>query len=102
MLHGLAWVYQLAQLKNNVTGEMEIEITGGATNVGVYKLTSGVVPAGRDVQTGPSKKRCRSRGGNRDGLVRVHCRAGGTDIEGEADVGLFKPASVEDTFTDDS
>ena len=53
VLHGLAWVYQLAQLKIDVTGEMEIEITGGAANVGVYKLTSGVVPAGRDVQAGP-------------------------------------------------
>ena len=53
MLYGLAWVYQLAQLKNDVTGEMEIEITGVAANVGVYKLTSGVVPAGRDVQAGP-------------------------------------------------
>ena len=53
MLYRLALVYQLAQLKIDVTGEMEIEITGGATNVGVYKLTSGVVPAGRDVQAGP-------------------------------------------------
>ena len=39
MLYRLALVYQLAQL--------EIDVTGGATNVGVYKLTSGVVPAGR-------------------------------------------------------
>ena len=53
VLYRLALVYQLAQLKIDVTGEMEIEITGGATNVGVYKLTSGVVPAGRDVQAGP-------------------------------------------------
>ena len=53
VLCGLAWVYQVAQLEIDVTGEMEIEITGGATNVGVYKLTSGVVPAGRDVQAGP-------------------------------------------------
>ena len=52
-LYGLAWVYQLAQLKINVTGEMGVEITGGAADVGVYKLTSGVVPAGRDVQAGP-------------------------------------------------
>ena len=52
-LYRLALVYQLAQLKIDVTGEMEIEITGGAANVGVYKLTSGVVPAGRDVQAGP-------------------------------------------------
>ena len=53
VLYGLAWVYQLAQLKIDVTGEMEIEITGGATNVGVYKLTIGVVPASQDVQAGP-------------------------------------------------
>ena len=53
VLYGLAWVYQLAQLKIDVTGEMEIEIIGGAANVGVYKLTSGVVPVGRDVQAGP-------------------------------------------------
>ena len=52
-VYGLAWVYQLAQLKIDVTGEMEVEITGGAANVGVDKLTSGVVPAGRDVQAGP-------------------------------------------------
>ena len=37
----------------DVTGEMEVEITGGAAIVGVYKLTSGVVPADRDVQAGP-------------------------------------------------
>ena len=53
VLYGLARVYQLAQLKIDVTGVMEIEITGGAANVGVYKLTSGVEPAGRDVQAGP-------------------------------------------------
>ena len=53
MFYGLACVYQLAQLKIDVTGEMEVEITGGAAIVGVYKLTSGVVPAGRDVQAGP-------------------------------------------------
>ena len=58
MLYRLAWVYRLAQSKIDVAGEMEVEITGGATNVGVYdvgvyKLTSGVVPAGRDVQAGP-------------------------------------------------
>ena len=46
-------MYQLAQLKIDVTGEMEVEITGGAAIVGVYKLTSGVVSAGRDVQAGP-------------------------------------------------
>ena len=53
VLYGLARVYQLAQLKIDVIGEMEVEITGGAAIVGVYKLTSGVVPAGRDVQAGP-------------------------------------------------
>ena len=53
VLYGLARVYQLAQLKIDVPGEMEVEITGGAANVGVYKLTSGVVLAGRDVQAGP-------------------------------------------------
>ena len=53
VLYGLAWVYQLAQLKIDVTGEMEIEVIGGAANVGVYKLTSGVVPASQDVQAGP-------------------------------------------------
>ena len=53
VFYGLARVYQLAQLKIDVTGVMEIKITGGAANVGVYKLTSGVVPAGRDVQAGP-------------------------------------------------
>ena len=52
-LYRLALVYQLAQLKIDVTGEMEIEITGEAADVGVYKLTSGVVSAGRDVQAGP-------------------------------------------------
>ena len=40
-------------MKIDVTGEMEIEITGEAADVGVYKLTSGVVLAGRDVQAGP-------------------------------------------------
>ena len=40
-------------VKIDVTGEMEVEITGGAAIVGVYKLTSAVVPAGRDVQAGP-------------------------------------------------
>ena len=53
VLYRLAWVYRLAQSKIDVAGEMEIEITGGAAIVGVYKLTSGVVPAGRDVQAGP-------------------------------------------------
>ena len=53
VLYRLAWVYRLAQSKIDVAGEMEVEITGGATNVGVYKLTSGVVPACRDVQAGP-------------------------------------------------
>ena len=53
MFYGLACVYQLAQLKIDVTGGIEVEITGGAAIVGVYKLTSGVVPAGRDVQAGP-------------------------------------------------
>ena len=52
VVYGLAWVYQLAQLKISVTGVMEIEITGGAANVSVYRLTSGVVPAGQDVQAG--------------------------------------------------
>ena len=52
VFYGLACVYQLAQLKIDVTGEMEVEITGGAAIVGVYKLTSGVVAAGRDVQAG--------------------------------------------------
>ena len=52
VFYGLAWVYQLAQLKIDVTGEMEIEIIGGAANVGVYKLTSVVVPASQDVQAG--------------------------------------------------
>ena len=53
VFYGLTCVYQLVQLKIDVTGEMEVEITGGAANVGVDKLTSGVVPAGRDVQAGP-------------------------------------------------
>ena len=53
VFYGLACVYQLAQLKIDVTGEMEVEITGGAAIVGVYELTSGVVAAGRDVQAGP-------------------------------------------------
>ena len=53
VFYGLACVYQLAQLEIDVTGEMEVEITGGAAIVGVYKLTSGVVPACRDVQAGP-------------------------------------------------
>ena len=52
VFYGLARVYQLDNLKIDVTGEMEIKITGGAANVGVYKLTSGVVPACRDVQAG--------------------------------------------------
>jgi hypothetical protein len=34
-------------LKIDVTGVVEIEIIGGAANVGVYKLTSGVVSACR-------------------------------------------------------
>ena len=49
VFYGLAWVYQLAQLKIDVTREMEVEITGGAANVGVYKLTSGVAPVKNDV-----------------------------------------------------
>ena len=53
VFYGLACVYQLAQVKIDVTGEVEVEITGGAAIVGVYKLTSGVVAAGRDVQAGP-------------------------------------------------
>ena len=34
-------------MKIDVTGVMRIENTGGAANVGVHKLTNGVVPAGR-------------------------------------------------------
>ena len=52
VFYGLACVYQLAQVKIDVTGEVEVEITGGAAIVGVYKLTSAVVVAGRDVQAG--------------------------------------------------
>ena len=34
VFYGLACVYQLAQLKIDVTGEMEVEITGGAAKRG--------------------------------------------------------------------
>ena len=43
---------ELRYTKGGKTTEMAVG-EGGATNVGVYKLTSGVVPAGRDVQAGP-------------------------------------------------